>query len=105
MNAVGSSRAEESSEALHCAEVVDAPNVYGIRSTVHFCIALGHPDGDEVRGVVVSLDRWTFPAGLVEVFRRDANAQARVEAEIARGAASQFLLRDRRVAWRTRRLD
>jgi len=104
-NATGTSRAAEASERLHCAEIVDAPNTYGIRSTVHLCLALGHADIDEVRGAIVNLDPWTYPAGLAEAFRRDPDEQSRVEAEIARAAASEFLRRDRRVAWRTRRLD
>lgn len=90
---------------IHCADVVDAPNRYGIRSTVHLCVALDHKNGDAVQDVIVHLDQWSFSHDLADEFRRNPSGRSRVEGEIARSAASEYLRGDRSVQWRGARLD
>jgi hypothetical protein len=92
-------------KALHCVEIVDAPNRHGINSTVHLCVRIDHERGDVLDGVIVNVDTWSLPPALREELQRDHRAKAALEEEVGRAATTEFLRQDRVPRWTGSRLD
>jgi hypothetical protein len=90
---------------LHCAEIVDAPNRHGIKSTVHLCVRIDHERGDVLDGVVVNLDVWSLSLALRDLLQRDHRAKAALEEEVGRAATVEFLRQGRVPRWAGSRLD
>ena len=99
------SASEDNAERSHCAEVVNAPNPFGVRSTVHFCLTLHAVEGETIRDVVINLDRWSLSAAIALEIERDPDAQSRIEAIVVRSAASEYLRGSRPIRWQGEHLD
>ena len=90
---------------LHCAEIVDAPNRHGIKSTVHLCVRIDHERGDVLDGVIVNVDTWSLSPALRDLLARDHRAKSALEEEVGRAATTEFLRQDRAPHWAGSRLD